>query len=158
VRVELKLRQANQVVKKSIFGPMDEYTHFLTYRHWRLIRDPITTEFERQLVIKNLQPVILIEYNREVYQSKQKSDLRITFDHNVKSANSTTLFPMKPFYKQFIPRFVVLEIKLINSPPVWLEKLIRRQGLKVIANSKYTQCLQIARHNLYHPEKVIIER
>jgi hypothetical protein len=42
--------------------------------------------------------------------------------------------------------------------PTWLEKLVRGHGLKVIANSKYTQSIQIARHDLHHPHNVILVR
>jgi hypothetical protein len=57
-----------------------------------------------------------------------------------------------------VPRNTVLEIKFKDNLPLWLGNLVREHGLKVIANSKYTEGLQIARHDLYHPEKVILVR
>ena len=158
IRVELKLRQGNLMVKKSVFVPIEEYQHFMAHRHWKDVQHPITTEFERQSLTQGLIPVILVEYDREGYQTKFKSDLRITFDHRVRSAHARMLFPAHVFFQMLMPRSVVLEIKFKDSLPLWLGRLVREQGLKVIANSKYTQGLQIARHDLYHPEQVILVR
>jgi SPX domain protein involved in polyphosphate accumulation len=158
VRVELKLRQGNLMIKKSVFVPNEEYRHFMEHRHWKDLQDPITTEFERQSLTQALGPVILVEYEREGYQTKSKSNLRITFDHQVRSAHARTLFPAHVFFQMLTPRSVVLEIKFKEDLPLWVSRLVREQGLKVIANSKYTQGLQIARHDLYHPEKVILVR
>jgi SPX domain protein involved in polyphosphate accumulation len=158
IRVELKLRQGNLMVKKNVFVPLGEYRYFMAHRHWKEVQDPITIEFERQSLTQGLNPVILVEYDREGYQTKSKSDLRITFDHRVRSAHARTLFPAHVFFQMLMPRSVVLEIKFKDSLPLWLGRLVREHGLKVIANSKYTQGLQIARHDLYHPEQVILVR
>jgi hypothetical protein len=158
VRVELKMRQGNYSIKKSVFVSLAEYQHFMHTRHWQTFEDPITVAFERQLLTQNLRPVVLVEYDREGYQTRMKSDLRITFDHRLRSAHSRTLFPEKAFYRYLYPRTVVVEIKFKDTLPKWLEALVRAQGLKVIANSKYTQCIQIARDDLYHPAHVILVR
>lgn len=158
VRVELKLRQGNRMVKKSAFVSAEEYRYFMQNRHWRDFHDPVAIEFERQTLTKGLSPVILIEYEREGYQTRLSSGLRITFDHAVRSAHAKSLFPEHPFFHSLMPKSVILEIKFKNSLPAWLSGLVRSQGLKVIANSKYTQGLQVARQDLYHPEKVILVR
>jgi SPX domain protein involved in polyphosphate accumulation len=158
IRVELKMRQGNRMVKKSVFVPNEEYQHFMKHGHWKDLQDPVTMEFERHSLTQGLTPVILVEYEREGYQTRFKSDLRITFDHRMRAAHARMLFPDHPFFRILMPRSVVLEIKFKENLPVWLGGLVREQGLKVIANSKYTQCLQVARHDLYHPEKVILVR
>lgn len=158
VRVELKLREGNRAVKKSVFVPLDEYRHFMTTRHWQSFDHPITNGFERTVLKQAMRPKVLIEYDREGYQTRLKSGLRITFDHRLRSAHARDLFPEHCFYRQLYPRGVVLEIKFKDQLPLWLESLVRQQGLKVIANSKYTQCLQVARHDLHHPEGVILVR
>lgn len=158
VRVELKLRQSNRAVKKSVFVPLDEYLHFMTTRHWQSFDHPVTNGFERTVLKQQMRPKVLIEYDREGYQTRLKSSLRITFDHHLRSAHASDLFPEHCFYRYLYPRNVVLEIKFKDELPKWLEALVRNQGLKVIANSKYTQCIQIARHDLHHPEGIILVR
>jgi SPX domain protein involved in polyphosphate accumulation len=158
IRVELKMRQGNLTSKKNVFVPVEEYRYFILHRHWANVQDPITIEFERQRLIQDLRPIVLIEYEREGYQAKLKSSLRITFDHHVRSAHAKYLFPKQVFFKTLMPKNLILEIKFKDNLPEWLEKLVRAQGLKVIANSKYTQGLQISRHDLYHPNQVILVR
>jgi hypothetical protein len=158
IRVELKMRHGNLMNKKSIFVSNEEYSHFMQHRHWKDVEDPVAVEFERQSLIQDLRPVILVEYEREGYQSKLKNDLRITFDHRVHSAHARSLFPPHPFFRMLMPRRVILEIKFKENLPFWVERLVREQGLKIIANSKYTQGLQVARHDLYHPDGVILVR
>jgi SPX domain protein involved in polyphosphate accumulation len=158
IRVELKLREGNLTIKKSVFVSNDEYQHFIERHHWQNLQHPVTTEFERQSLSQGLNPVVLIEYDREGYDTRFTSDLRITFDHQVRSAHSSTLFPEHTFFQTFMPRGIVLEIKFKESLPFWLNSLVRSQGLKVIANSKYTQGLQVSRHHLHHPENVILVR
>jgi SPX domain protein involved in polyphosphate accumulation len=158
IRVELKMRQGNLMNKKSVFVSNEEYGYFMQNRHWKEVDDPIALEFERQSLTQDLRPVILVEYEREGYQSKLKNGLRITFDHRVRSAHARSLFPSHPFFRMLMPRRVILEIKFKEDLPSWVERLVREQGLKVIANSKYTQGLQVGRHDLYHPEGVILVR
>jgi len=158
VRVELKMREGNLAKKISVFVPIDEYYHFMKKRHWQSFDNPITNEFERRLLTKYLRPMLLVEYEREGYQTRLKSSLRITFDHRVRSSHARDLFPKINFYRYLYPRKVVMEIKFKDNLPLWLEMVVREQGMKVIANSKYAQSLQIARHDLYHPNNVILVR
>ena len=158
VRVELKIRQGNYSIKKSVFVSMGEYEHFMATRHWQAVEDPITNAFERQMLRQGLRPMVLVEYEREGYQPRLKSNLRLTFDHRVRGSHAKSLFPEKSFYRYLYPRSVVLEIKFNDTLPNWLEALVRSQGLKVIANSKYTQSFLIARNDLHHPGNVILVR
>lgn len=158
VRVELKMRKGNLTNKKSVFVPFDEFQHFMKYRHWKETQDPITIEFERMVLQRNILPMVLVEYDREGYQTRLPGDLRITFDHHLRSAHAATLFPDPCFFQSHTASRVVMELKFNNEFPDWLNKLVRRHGLKVIANSKYTQAIQIARHDLYYPERVITVR
>jgi len=158
LRVELKIREGNISKKTSVFIPIEEYLHFMNKRHWQSFDNPITKMFEYRLLTNHLKPIMLVEYDREGYQTRISSNLRITFDHRVCASHSQNLFPEKAFYRYLYPRAVVMEIKFKKDMPLWLESVVRGQGMQVIANSKYAQSLQIARHDLYHPNSVILVR
>ena len=158
VRIELKMRQGNLTNKKNVFVPLGEYQHFMESRHWRKMLTPITMEFEAMVLRRNIMPKVLVEYDREGYQTRMKSDLRITFDHNLRSAHASRLFPEPCFFQPHIPSRVIMEIKFSKEYPRWLSSLVRNHGLKVIANSKYTQAIQVARHDLVYPAHVITVR
>lgn len=158
VKVELKVRKANIVEKFSTPVSVDQYMYFLRHRSWPLSEDPVLIEFERLMNLKDLHPKVLIEYEREGYESRNKDGVRVTFDHKVRTAQAKDLLPRHLFFRVHHPHFVVLEIKLKGNLPWWLSSLARDHGLKVIANSKFTQGIQAARFDLHHPDGVVVIR
>ena len=158
VRVELKVRKANTMEKYSTFVKADELKYFDKNGSWENIEDPVLADFIRYRHMLDLQPKVLIEYNREGYQSRFNDDLRITFDHEVRSAHSNTLFPGNAFFKQHHRHGLILEIKFRDHQPAWLKELVHSNGLKLIANSKFTQGIQVARQDLHHPGGVVVVR
>ena len=51
-----------------------------------------------------------------------------------------------------------MEIKYKDDLPSWVKNLVQAYGLKIIANSKFTQGIQAARHDLSHPDGIVIIR
>lgn len=158
IRVELKMKKRNLVIKKSSFVSYDEYCDFIKTGHWSNEDDLVLSEFENHLYSRLHKPKILIEYQREGYESKENNDLRITFDHKVKSAHSKELFPEHSFYREHNPNTIIMEIKFKENPPQWVKALVHTYGLRVVANSKFTQGIQASRHDLYHPGGTVIIR
>ena len=158
IRVELKIRKRNLVIKKSAFVTYDEYCDFMQSGHWRNTENPTLVEFERQLHSNLHKPKVLIEYRREGYETRLKNGLRITFDHKVKSAHSNDLFPKHSFFREHNPHLIIMEIKFKEDLPHWVKTIVHQYGLKIIANSKFTQGIQAARHDLYHPGGAVIIR
>ena len=101
-------------------------------------------EFERYVHLKAQNPKIIVEYQREGYLSRGREALRITFDHKVKSAHADSLFPEQNFFREHNPGFIVLEIKCDKRQPDWLRSLVMNQTLCIVANSKYSQGIEIA--------------
>lgn len=158
IRVELKGRRSSVVIKSSCFISPEEYTHFITHRHWKNSDDPVLKEFERYLIVKSLEPKIITQYYREGYETKFKNDLRITFDHEVKSTHSATLFPEKTFYREHHHNAIIMEIKFKHEPAIWVRNLVHQHGLRIIANSKFTQGIQVSRKDLHHSGGIITIR
>lgn len=159
IRLEMKVREGNATIKYGTAMTLEEYRHFMHQRHFPDNSNPIQHEFERHAHLWDLQPRVLIEYQREGYETRDKSGLRITFDHRVRGVQSDTLFPASPsFFREFHPHLVVLEIKCRHDQPAWLRDLVREYGLRWVANSKFTQGIQAARHDLCYPNGVVIVR
>ncbi len=151
IRVELKVRKGVLMEKYGYFVPVSDYCEFMKRWHWPLENNPVLDEFERNLHLKNLRPKILVEYFREGFQPRDKRNLRITFDHQVHSACSTTLFPEDIFFRPHHPQMIVLEIKHHDKHPDWLKAIIKQYSLKIVANSKYSQGIEVARPDLVTP-------
>lgn len=151
VRVEIKLRQANLTAKYGAYISTENCSHFLKTRHWKSLNDPVLQEFEKQTHLLNLMPMTLVEYQREGYESRDGNQIRITFDHRIKSAHAQKLFPEKIFWQINHQQLVVLEIKHQGSIPGWLNHIIRSNGLALVANSKFAYGIQTSQPDLIWP-------
>jgi SPX domain protein involved in polyphosphate accumulation len=151
IRVELKTRRGSAMEKFSSFVPAAYYTEFIQTGHWPAEDSPVLTEFERLYYLRALRPKLLVEYHREGLKSRSREDLRITFDFDVHSAGTATLFPETIFFRDHHPNVITLEIKCRNQQPTWLSKLVRQHGLKWVANSKYTRGIEVSRPDVITP-------
>ncbi len=154
VSVELKTRQGNSMKKFSSFVDFSEYEHFVKTGSWLNYQDQTVCEFERLRRVRQLVPVCLVQYRREGFTSLDRSPVRITMDHNVVSTRAATLFPDSPILKPHRPKRVILEIKTRGKEPPWLSGLVKQQLLKLSANSKYWQGIEIIRPNMVTPRQV----
>ena len=155
----MKVRQGNAMEKHGVMVSASDYLHFMKYKHWPQNNNPILQEFERYLHLWDLKPQVLIQYFREGYEDREKDGVRVTFDQKVCGVHSDTLFPNRNiFFRNFQQHVVILEIKCRHKQPFWVRDLIHTYGLKWVANSKFTQAIQSARKDLYHPDGIIIVR
>jgi len=144
VRVELKTRRGNTMVKYNTFASAQEYQEFVRTRHWPSSDDPVLSEFERLVLVRNQSPKLLVQYWREGYEPRDKSGYRVTFDHRVQSVAAKTLYPETCMFRHHNANEVILEVKCRNQRPLWLANVMMRYGLKFTANSKYVQGVELA--------------
>lgn len=151
IKAEIKVRKSAITEKYVSVINLEEYNEFKKTNHWESEPNPTLEEFERYVHLKTLTPQVLIEYEREGYISRAKEEYRLTFDHNVRSAHSTCLFPKNCFFQPHHPGIVVLEIKCTKLQPVWLRNLVHQHGLRIMANSKYVQGIMVSHPALVTP-------
>lgn len=149
--VELKSKKGGLTIKHSTFISFAWYEHFMTDYRFPVNNNPVLIEFERQVLLNNLRPKVIVQYHRHGFRSRRSGDLRITFDHGVCSMWSKELFPANCFFRQHMPGNVVLEIKHTGRQPLWVRDLVQKQGLHWIANSKYAQSIERARPDVFYP-------
>jgi hypothetical protein len=148
VRVEIKARRGESMAKYQTFASLAQYDHFLGWRTWGYAGDdPVLSEFTRQTQLKGLQPKELVQYHRDGFVSRRKEDVRLTFDHSVASTQTSCLFPVRPFFRVHHRHEIVLEIKSRGTPAKWVATIVNAVGLRLVANSKYTQGMEAARHD-----------
>lgn len=144
VRAELKTRRGNTMVKYSTFVTADEYEEFISTKHWPSTENPVLSEYERLVHVRNQGPKLLVEYRREGYEPRDKSGYRVTFDHRVRSVAAAQLYPKSPLWRDHYSNYIVLEVKCRDQRPPMLVNLMLRYGLKYVANSKYVQGIELA--------------
>lgn len=160
VRVEMKVRRGESLSKYQCFVPFEEYEHFIRHKQWMNPHvDPVLEEFARGVHLMALQPSVLVDYYREAFASRMDDGLRLTFDHQVRSAQADQLYPQPaPFSRVHHSGEVVLEVKYRLKPPSWLKHIIHGYGLRLVANSKFTQGIEAGRRDRHYPNGVLVVR
>jgi len=156
ISVEIKTKSGSRMRKFSRRVGYGDYQAFLRHRSWPDRNDPVLAEFERLYRCRLLQPVVVVQYQREAWQPKIGTGLRITLDHTVHSGQARQLFPGHLILKPHRPRQVILEIKSAAAlEPAWVSAMVRRHGLKATANSKYVQGIDIIRPQMVSREPAV---
>ncbi len=99
--------------------------------------------------LRRLEPKVLVVYDREPFQCKFGSNLRITIDKNLRSKvvyDYDMLFDEEDLVSSFRNEFI-LEIKFYQVLPEWIDKVIGRYDLTRIAVSKYTSSIDAQRRS-----------
>lgn len=136
VNVELKTRRGLNITKYSARVSTVEYDYFIKRRRWPDSKVGVLIDFERLVRLKDLKPNLLVDYFREAHVPKDKSDVRITFDHSMRFARSSLLFSKSLFFRSNDNR-VIMEIKIKGEGPRWLQDIAKRYSFKSVPNSKY---------------------
>lgn len=95
---------------------------------------------------KYLEPKVLVVYEREPFQCKFGSQLRITFDTNLRTrtvSDFDSIFD-ETGLKTVFKREFIFEIKFFQVLPEWIDMVLRKYNLTRIAVSKYTSCIDAA--------------
>jgi hypothetical protein len=150
LKAEIKVRKGVLMEKYSTFIQHEDYLEFMQSHQWES-EDPVLLEFTRYFWMKGLQPQILVEYYREGFRTKDKSEIRITFDHQVSSTASTTLFSPRAIFREHHKHVIILEIKCRKGQPWWLLDIVKKHGLKIASSSKYVKGIEISNPGIVTP-------
>ena len=90
-----------------------------------------------------LFPKALVIYEREAYQCKFNSFLRITLDKKLRSSLNPKIHNIfsEDNIRYALPHYFIFEIKFYGGLPHWVQSIISLNQLKRLALSKYTICL-----------------
>jgi hypothetical protein len=91
-----------------------------------------------------LGPTALVTYDREAFSGRFDTRLRITFDKHLRGRMfpSLDMLHRKVSVRPVMRRHFVLEVKFYQGVPGWVTSLITRFGVRRMALSKYTLCVE----------------
>ncbi|MDP8240008.1 MAG: polyphosphate polymerase domain-containing protein [Candidatus Hatepunaea meridiana] len=96
-----------------------------------------------------LEPTTLITYEREALLGLDESNVRVTFDMNVRShpqSNEFDIFQERDL-KTLKNTLFILEIKFLGRMPIWIRRIIQEFKLRMQPISKYCNGLDAWRPN-----------
>lgn len=136
--VEIKKKYEGIVYKRRVALPLHEARDYLADR-WHPADSQTVREldfFQRRY--QGLRPAALLCYDRTALSGAEDAALRVTFDRNVRGrcvqldlARGDWGNPILP------PETVLMELKLPESAPLWLARLLSEAGVHPAQFSKY---------------------
>lgn len=101
----------------------------------------ITKEIEYFRQFYDVKPKVFIAYDREAYQGVDNSELRITFDTNMRYRLDNLNLRAGDYGEPIIDTDnILMEIKIPGACPLWLSKLLNEFKIYPVSFSKYGQC------------------
>ena len=100
--------------------------------------NPVSKQFVYDKYRKNINPIMLIDYQRRAYQSKYDYEFRITFDGELYGTHTTELFPKDTLHRRkLIDGYTIMEVKFRKHVPPWFHRILIKYQLNRISISKY---------------------
>jgi hypothetical protein len=141
---EVKQKHNKVVNKRRLVLPLNEAYRYLESEE---VENLSTYETSNTQVLKeidhfrkfyNLQPEMIVSYNRHAFHGTTDPELRITFDLDLKCRNEDLALENGPYGVNFIDDdLVVLEVKVNDSVPLWLTRFLQELNCEQRSASKF---------------------
>jgi hypothetical protein len=100
-------------------------------------------KFEYELFRKQLRPVALVDYLRRPYISRFDPEFRLTFDSDLSTTMTRSLFPdSQERVRKMLPGYTVMEVKFRRTIPAWFHRLIQAYELRRVSISKICKAME----------------
>lgn len=110
----------------------------------KIAGSPIGEQFMYELTHKQIKPVMLIDYVRQPYISRDNPDFRLTLDDHLYGTVTDRLFPEELSDRRpLLPGYTVMEIKFKNHIPLWFHRVITNYNLKRVSISKICKGIEV---------------
>lgn len=137
VFLEIKKKYKGVVTKRRISLKLKEFYDY--YNNGIINKDSqIMKEIDYLFKYYKLVPKLFLAYNRESYKYKERLDVRITFDTNIRSRKEDLYLEMGDAGKlYFNEKVYLMEIKALNSLPISLTNILNKMKIYPVSFSKY---------------------
>lgn len=137
VFVEIKKKFKGLVNKRRVATELKNAYKFLN-AHECNNKCQVSSEIAKMILRTEVSPKVYIAYDRIAYFDKSGSDLRVSFDFNIRTRRDNLKLEAGD-YGSFLlmPNEVVMEIKSATSMPLWLSELINTNKIRRQSFSKY---------------------
>ena len=139
VFIELKKKYKGIVYKRRVDMTYDEAIRYLYMHQAPPEPSQVTKEIDCFMSFyKELRPAISLFYDRMAYYSKVDPELRLTFDTNIRFRNRELDLSRGDYGTVILDESqYILEIKCIDSMPLWLTRELDRLKIYPSSYSKY---------------------
>lgn len=151
---EIKQKHNNVVNKRRTAIPLlDAYSYIYNpsddlERHYEASNYQILKEIDYFRKFYRLEPEMVVSYDRHAFHCITDPDLRVTFDLNLRCRNEDLNIDYGPYGENFIdPNLVVLEVKVTDSVPLWLARILQKLDCEQRSASKFCTSMELLKGN-----------
>ena len=135
--IEIKNKYNGIVEKRRIKMPLKDFYEYETKKKFDK-NNQIMREIDYYFKYYKLKPAIFIAYDRISYRGKKDNNLRITLDNNLRSRNNNLRLELGDNGENYFDKnFYIMEIKTLNSMPLWLVQSLSKLKIYPTSCSKY---------------------
>lgn len=135
VFLEAKTKYKGVVGKRRIKIKLNEIDDYLEKK--KETDNEILKEIIYYYNFYKLRKAIYIAYDRESYKGIEDTNLRITFDSNLRSRRDNLEFIDAKMDNYFDEEYFIMEIKTIGAMPLWLARSLSENKIYPQSFSKY---------------------
>lgn len=152
---EVKQKYNNVVNKRRTAIPLKSAYHYInkpsdnSEGRYEVSNDQIFKEIHHFRNLYQLDPEMVVSYDRHAFHSITDPDLRVTFDANLRCRKEHLNIEYGPYGDYFIdPNLIVLEVKVTNSVPLWLTRFLQDLDCEQRSASKFCTSLELLKGNI----------
>ena len=141
---EVKQKHNKVVNKRRLVLPLKEAYRYLANESpdnlatYETSNNQVLKEIDHFRKFYNLQPEMIVSYNRHAFHGTTDPELRITFDLDLKCRDEDLALEHGPYGINFIDKnLVVLEVKVNDSVPLWLTRFLQELDCEQRSASKF---------------------
>lgn len=138
VFLEIKKKYKGIVYKRRVSMTLKEAEAYLEKGIKPQKEGQILKEIDYFMSFYKLTPKVYLAYDRVAYFGKQNKDVRITFDHNIRSRQCNMSLAEGDYGTPLLDDYhYLMEIKVPGAMPLWLSKILADLEIYPTSFSKY---------------------
>lgn len=138
VFVELKKKYDGIVYKRRVEMNLKDARKYLYYGIYPEQDNQIIREIDYAVNRYNLKPAAAISYDRIAFYGNEDSELRVTFDHNIRCRNDSLDLSKGAFGTPLLKQGqMLMEVKIPGAMPMWMSRLFAEFAVYPVSFSKY---------------------
>jgi len=150
---EVKQKHKKVVNKRRMLLPLAEAYRYLNHsgpvplEAFETSNIQVLKEIDHFRHLFNLKPEMIVSYDRHAFHGINDAELRVTFDLNLRCRNDDLAVENGPQGENFIDDdLVVLEVKVNDSVPLWLTRILQDLNCEQRSASKFCTSLELLKN------------
>jgi hypothetical protein len=138
-RMRLSLAEAYRYLNHSTPVPLETF---------ETSNAQVLREIDHFRQLFNLKPEMIVSYDRHAFHGIHDTELRVTFDLNLRCRNDDLAVENGPQGESFIDdNLVVLEVKVNDSVPLWFTRILQDLNCEQRSASKFCTSLELLKQS-----------